>query len=587
MLPTNVIKLNQGQYLKDVLSEIPTNIILDKVITGCGATTLEIESQRHSIIIEPNVPVILGKKQKFPEICPVYESTTVEDIQKYLLTKVTDGFAKIITTPEGFKSKVLKAIDDNRAFPRRKFFLLFDECEKLVQDVDFRGNICLPMDDFFEFHHKAMVSATPIEPSDPRFAEQEFSIHKISPQYDYKQRIRLCVTRKPQAVLNRMIRSKLLLGKRTKMCIFLNSISTIKSTISRLEIKESSKIFCSSNSFDKLKEGFTYDDKISELKDFNFFTSRFFSAVDIEIDEKPYIIIYTDTGNLNTLIDPRTASAQICGRFRNGVKHIYHITKIDQRLHYYNEPAVKKILTAEEDFYFAVRNTPLSSEVNIEHEKNKALSALRYHNFVTDKGERNYFMWDNECYEQKIRKTFTHNDYLKSAYKTHFKPELVFRMNLKSEDEYLQSPDSWEIVLSKLDELRDNPKTSQIYKRQLQSLGLNFMIEAHSILGTDKIRELGFNYKKIESNIGEHKEKQQLAPPEVKDAIYGRYNAGNVVSISEIRDFITNLYDRYQIKLPKGRKRIDKTIVSIFFEIEEKKIHRGNDRAYLLKSKLL
>lgn len=148
MLPTNVIKLNQGQYLKDVLSEIPTNIILDKVITGCGATTLEIESQRHSIIIEPNVPVILGKKQKFPEICPVYESTTVEDIQKYLLTKVTDGFAKIITTPEGFKSKVLKAIDDNRAFPRRKFFLLFDECEKLVQDVDFRGNI-LPSDGRF------------------------------------------------------------------------------------------------------------------------------------------------------------------------------------------------------------------------------------------------------------------------------------------------------------------------------------------------------------------------------------------------------------------------------------------------------
>ncbi len=586
MLPTNVFKLNQGQYLKEVLPEIPTNIILDKVITGCGATTLEIESQRHSIIIEPNVPVILGKKQKFPEICPVYESTTVEDIQKYLLTKVTDGFAKIITTPEGFKSKVLKAIDDNRAFPRRKFFLLFDECEKLVQDVDFRGNICLPMDDFFEFHHKAMVSATPIEPSDPRFSEQNFSIYKISPQYDYKQRIRLCVTNRPQAALNRMIRSKLILGRRPKMCIFLNSISTIKSTISRLEIKESSKIFCSSNSFDKLKEGFIYDDKISELKEFNFFTSRFFSAVDIEIEEKPYIIIYTDTKNSSTLIDPRTASAQICGRFRNGVKHIDHITNVDEKLPHYTETTVKNILQAEEDFYFAVRSIPLPDKVNITHERDKALNALRYHSFVTDKGDRNYFMWDNECYEHKVRKTFTHIDFLKSAYNTHFRPKLLFK-NKMSEDEHLNSPDSWRIALENLDLCQDNPQKFQSYKLKLKSLGLDFITEAHSVLGTDKIRELGFEYKKVETTIKDYKEKQLLASPEVKDAIYGKYNVGDVVPISEIRDFITNLYDRYQIKLPKERKRIDKTIVSIFFEIEEKKIKRGNNRAYLLKSKLL
>ena len=586
MIQTEFINISKGQYLKEVLPQIPTNVILNKVITGCGATTLEIESQRHSIIIEPNVPVILGKKIKHPEICAVYEKTTVSDVEKYLTDKISGGYAKIVTTPEGFKSKVLPAIDRNRVFTRKKFFLLFDECEKIVQDVDFRDNICLPIDDFFDFENKAMVSATPIIPSDPRFEEQGFKMVQIRPDYDYKKEIRLCVTNRPRAALNQMIRSEQIKGNRKKLCIFLNSITTIKSIISGLKIKENSKIFCSSNSFDKLKDGFLYDDKVSELKEFNFFTSRFFSAVDIEIEEKPYIIIYTDTKNSSTLIDPRTASAQICGRFRNGVRHIDHITNIDEELRHYSETTVKNTLQAEEDYYFAVRAIPLPDKINITHEREKALNALRYHNFVTDKGDRNYFMWDNECYEHKVRKTFTHTDFLKSAYNTHFKPKLLVKSKM-SEDEHLNSPDSWKIALENLDLHQGTPQKLQSYKLQLKSLGLDFITEAHSVFGTDKIREMGFDYKKIEAAIKGHKEKQLLASPEVKDAIYSKYNVGDVVAISEIRDFISDLYKRYQIKLPNGRTRIDKTIVSIFFEIEEKRIGKDRTRAYELTKRLL
>ena len=53
-----MITLHKGQYLSDVMSEIPSNCILSKRIPGCGATTLELETQRNSIIVVPNVPVI-------------------------------------------------------------------------------------------------------------------------------------------------------------------------------------------------------------------------------------------------------------------------------------------------------------------------------------------------------------------------------------------------------------------------------------------------------------------------------------------------------------------------------------------------
>ena len=56
-----MITLHKGQYLSDVMKEIPTNCILSKRIPGCGATTLELETLRSSIIVVPNEPVIASK----------------------------------------------------------------------------------------------------------------------------------------------------------------------------------------------------------------------------------------------------------------------------------------------------------------------------------------------------------------------------------------------------------------------------------------------------------------------------------------------------------------------------------------------
>lgn len=64
-LPIEYRDIVRGQNFNSVFKSIPTNAIIDKTICGCGATWLEINDfSRHSIIIEPNVPVIIGKEQK-------------------------------------------------------------------------------------------------------------------------------------------------------------------------------------------------------------------------------------------------------------------------------------------------------------------------------------------------------------------------------------------------------------------------------------------------------------------------------------------------------------------------------------------
>ena len=193
-------EIKQGQWLKDVFEKIETDTILNKTVTGIGATTLEIETPRHSIIIEPNVPVIVGKEKKHEFIRGVYEGVTAKMIVKYLYDNENDGYYKIMTTPESFP-KVKRAIKSVNLDLYKEFFLLFDECEKIIQDVDYRKKIALPINDFFRFENKAMVSATPIIPSDPRFEEQNFEIVKIVPDYIHSKNLLLYPTNNVQITL--------------------------------------------------------------------------------------------------------------------------------------------------------------------------------------------------------------------------------------------------------------------------------------------------------------------------------------------------------------------------------------------------
>lgn len=303
---------------------IPSNTIFNKTLTGCGATTLEINAARHSIIIEPNVPVVVGKKVQHPHILAVYEGVTKDDVKAYL-TGEYDGFRKIVTTPEGFVKKVMPAMRETNTDVYNEYFLLFDECEKTIQDVGFRGDIYLPVYDFFKFKGKAMVSATPILPSDPRF--RDFEMVRLKPTYAYKKKIHVLITNNTVSVL------RVVLGKcekhKKKVCIFFNSIDATLKIIQTLGLENRSRVFCSENSMKKLKkQGYKEAwDRLTDLADVNFFTSRYYSAVDIKLDENPVVIMLTDVYSAPySTIDPSTECYQAVGRFRNGIHCVYHIT---------------------------------------------------------------------------------------------------------------------------------------------------------------------------------------------------------------------------------------------------------------------
>ncbi|WP_099366034.1 hypothetical protein [Sphingobacterium sp. 1.A.4] len=342
------ITINKGQKLMDlpksIFPHIPSNHIIFKNITGIGATTMEIlDLTRHSIIIEPNVPVIIGKEKKHPEILGVYRGVSERHVLEYLLNENIKK-KKILTTPESFQKIVLACIDNQSRFNLYKdFFLLFDECDKITKDIEFRESITDPLTHFFMFDNKAFISATALVPTDPRFKSQNFEYLSIIPNYDITMNIDLHITNNQYALFQLLIKQ----NEGRKNFIFFNSIRGIEKIISKLNISNESAVFVSDKSLGDIEGKVQYASSSIEEECFvkyNFFTSRFFSAVDIDIDYDCNIFLITDTHMAeHSIIDANSEAIQIIGRFRNDSfrKKIIAISNVDDKLN------CKKIEDAE------------------------------------------------------------------------------------------------------------------------------------------------------------------------------------------------------------------------------------------------
>ena len=87
----------------------------------------------------------------------------------------------------------------------------------------------------------------------------------------------------------------------------------------------------------KSEHGFTnaYDVWSADtMKQYNFFTGRFYTAFDLELEhEKPDLLMITDPHlSPYTMLDVDTDCIQICGRFRNGISSATHIYRTDEEI---------------------------------------------------------------------------------------------------------------------------------------------------------------------------------------------------------------------------------------------------------------
>ena len=311
---------------------------------------------------------------------------------------------KILTTPESFY-KVQKAFEQVGIDIRTDgYFLLFDECQKIVKDCGYRKNISLPMDFFFECQDKAMVSATPpSEFADSRF--ENFDILIIHPDFNYKKKITVCTTNN---VLERTRQLLLQLDERP-VFFFVNSTDIILAMMEQLGLRDQSAVFCSADSVDKLKsQKFSNAHENWEQKymaKYNWMTSRFYNAMDIELNENPNVVMITDCYIADyTMIDPYMDAVQIIGRFRNGTSNIYHISNFDERIPVRDKRDIITWYQCNKKIYEQIETLKnIQTDPNCRDAYNDTMGVLLYNRFLDDYGKEDAFKIDNYIHEELIK----------------------------------------------------------------------------------------------------------------------------------------------------------------------------------------
>ena len=593
---TQIIQINKNengkiQYLTEVLPMIPANTILYKTLTGLGATYGELKANRNSIIIEPNVPVIVGKcndpKHKEDNLFGVYEGVYTEDVIKYL-EKSADKRTKILTTPESFH-KVKDAFELMDMDIYGTCFLLFDECHKIVKDADYRSDITLPFDDFFLFNEKALVSATPISFSDPRFEMQKFQIIRIEPAFEYKLPVSLIHTNNVLEQLKRTL-DKL---DATDICLFVNSTDMIYSFIKQLDIENESTVFCAKKSVEKLKNkkfkhAFEQWSK-SKMKKYNFFTSRFYNALDIELKIKPTVIMISDVYfSEYSMIDPHTDAIQAIGRFRNGVNSIYHIFNTNPNLPVRTKEEVDIYLQVSKEVYNKIKtfyNCATSEEARNAYRE--ALKVLPFNKMLDKEGRENFFAIDNYVDEALLKSSYNEKEELIASYKRNPLFDLDVESayfpfgdfeRLKKESKYASLKDKRKEVVHQLELLKGDDETEMIrnYKNELRQAD-PFIYEAYEMIGKEMIESLDYSVKRIKEAMILKQYREKTEGTEFIQLIKNSFKVGQRYTKKYIKEELTRIYALTGVT---PQKTITGQSIKEFFHVKE--INTGGSRKFLL-----
>lgn len=593
---TQIIQINKNengkiQYLTEVLPMIPTNTILYKTLTGLGATYGELKADRNSIIIEPNVPVIVGKcndpKHKEDNLFGVYEGVYTEDVIKYL-EKSADKRTKILTTPESFQ-KVKDAFELMDMDIYGTCFLLFDECHKIVKDADYRSDITLPFDDFFLFNEKALVSATPISFSDPRFEMQKFQIIRIEPAFEYKLPVSLIHTNNVLEQLKRTL-DKL---DATDICLFVNSTDMIYSFIKQLDIENESTVFCAKKSVEKLKNkkfkhAFEQWSK-SRMKKYNFFTSRFYNALDIELKIKPTVIMISDVYfSEYSMIDPHTDAIQAIGRFRNGVNRVCHIFNTNPNLPVRTEEEIGIYLQVSKEVDDKIKTFyDCATSEEARNAYREALKVLPFNQMLNKDGKENFFAIDNYVDEALLKSSYNAQEKLIASYRSNRLFDLDVESayfpfgdfeRLKKESKYTSLKDKRKEVVRQLELLKGDDETEMIrnYKEDLRKAD-SFIYGAYEEIGKEMIESLDYSVKRIKEAMILKQYREKTEGTEFIQLIKNSFKVGQKYTKKYIKEELTRIYALTGVT---PQKTITGQSIKEFFHVKE--INTGGSRKFLL-----
>lgn len=325
--------LKNGTYLNEVIDFLPNGII-NKGVTGIGATTLEIKCSRHSIIIQPLKATAELKSVKEDNL--FFYNVSIKTIDSLLDDYLNDSskhFKKIILVVDNLGRLISKLGEESK-----NFYLLFDEIDFMQGSSTYRRSIEEAVDIAKVHGNFAFITATYLEHSDPELELLPKTSFKYENSIDINLLVRYIsdskvdVLRKVNVTLNHLYSYLVhsLPKDNDHYMIAINNLAYIEKiadaliTLGILE-KDDISLHVSENIQDNKEIINKYSAKRLVSDTFptrvNFITSAFFNGYDINETLPFNLILFSSPIKDGMLLTPHEI-LQIYGRNRNinGIK---------------------------------------------------------------------------------------------------------------------------------------------------------------------------------------------------------------------------------------------------------------------------
>lgn len=310
-------------YLSDIMNDLPENVMLNKVTTGCGMTSVVLNNKIKYVLAVPYVALIENKlkwcKEKGIDVCAIYGGNGEKEVLAF-------NGRKIITTYDSL-GKVTRALEVRGDIKDWK--ICIDEAHKLVDSAAFRTNAVRSVLDHYS-KYKAYVfgTATPVKdkyqlPRLQHIKKNRIEWDNLSPVH-----VNYCQYDTKINDVGAVLAIDFLQGARSGNAhIFINSVNSICSIIRKMkkggfDKPDQIRIVCANNDRNhhiikhKLSATYFNSPVSSDVKKVNFYTATAFEGCDI-YDEDGKSFIITDGTKDHTKIDITIMLPQIIGRVRD------------------------------------------------------------------------------------------------------------------------------------------------------------------------------------------------------------------------------------------------------------------------------
>lgn len=548
--------------------ELPKGI-LNKGVTGCGATSVAIKDEHKTIICSPRINLIKNKVGQHEGLLGVFGDVKNDEIMAYLEKTETP---KIMVTYDSMP-RLAKLIED-----KTDWRVVVDEYQYLLIDSGFRSDKAIALLDVLnEFDYVTYLSATPI--ADKYIQEMEQFKDVPYTELVWGDRVeRIYVEREVSAkpidnaikiVRNYQNGNFPSEGEAvSKECvIFLNSVTNIANIVrqTKLPPEDVNIIVADTEENRKLVRqiGKGYDIGAIPLegephKMFTFCTSTAFAGCDFYSTCASTFVI-SDNKKVHTSIDIATELAQIAGRqrlacnpFRKTIVFIYNVDIGESNADVYKEAIEQKleksIKMAEwkngaPDYF---KKDVIKETSEMQNIKKYSESYVRYDE-KSDSFTVNRWAYLNELFAYDVQ----HENYQDSIIVKKQLEESGF--GIKGEEKRSDYKEQLKCILVKEGfadrikrycELRQLKETNPYYladeimERQYVDLKLYY-----DRLGYERIKALGFKEKDLKNEL-----ERSYRENDIKRKFREVFAVGERMSTEDIKRTMTEIYANYGIK---------------------------------------